>query len=148
MRRESWLTPVLIILLLVSAAPPASGHHAFSARYDLTKDVTVTGTVTKVEWVNPHASYYVEAVRPDGKAEEWKIEVASPNMLAGRGLKKDSIRIGTAITIAGYRARDGSLQADGELLTLADGKSWSLNGGFFIALPRDSKGQTVVPDLK
>jgi molybdate transport system substrate-binding protein len=134
MRRQLVISMALLGLTPDFSAPSVWAHHAFSAEYDASKDVTVRGTVTKMEWVNPHASFYIEVKQPGGPVEEWKIQIAPPQMLLARGLTKDTVKIGTAVTIAGYRARDGSLHADGELMTLANGKTLNLGSGLFIPL--------------
>ncbi len=148
MRRRCALGPVLLGLLLILAAESAWAQHAFSAEYDVARDVTLQGTVTKIEWFNPHVSFYLE-VRPRGGAvQEWKIQIGSPNSLSTHGLKKDTLKIGTAVTVAGYQARDGSFHAEGELMTLANGKTLFLGNGLFIPLPSGPDGRTLVVDAR
>lgn len=109
-------------LLLVASTAPVSAHHAFAAEFDSSKPVNFKGTVTKVEWVNPHVWIHVEVKGPDGKVEPWAIEGGTPNVLFRRGFTKQSLTAGTEITVDGYRAKDGTRRANGRDLTFADGK--------------------------
>ena len=110
-------------LLLAGLAVPVSAHHAFAAEFDASKPVNFKGTVTKVEWVNPHVWIHIEVKRPDGKAEPWAIEGGTPNVLFRRGFTKQSLTAGTEIMIDGYRAKDGTRRANGRDLTFADGRT-------------------------
>jgi hypothetical protein len=101
---------------------PAAAHHSFSAIFDASKPVTVTGTVTRVEWMNPHTWIYLDAKADGGAAEAWAFELGSPNRLMRYGWSQDSLRAGTKVTITGSRARDGSLKAAATDVTLPDGK--------------------------
>ena len=102
-------------------ALPASGHHAFSAEFDGDRPITLTGIVTEMEWVNPHAWIHMEVETGDGDVENWMIEGAAPNALIRRGWNRDSLVPGTEITITGFLARDGSNRANGREILLADG---------------------------
>lgn len=95
------------ILVLAITALPAIGHHALAARYDLNQSVTVTGTVTKVEWENPHVRLYLDS-GGRGDVMHWELEMASPNLLILNGIKLDSLRRGDRVTVNAYPARDGS----------------------------------------
>ena len=109
--------------LLVAAAAPAFAHHAFAAEFDAKKPVKLRGTVTKMEWINPHTWIYMDVKKPDGTVEEWMIEAGTPNTLLRRGLTRDSLKKGTEIVVDGYQSKDGSLRANGRDVTLPDGKT-------------------------
>ena len=100
----------------------ALAHHAFAAEFDANKPVNLRGPVTKVEWINPHAWIHVDVKRPDGKLETWMIEGGTPNTLFRRGFTKDSLKTGTPIVVEGYRAKDGSMRANGRDITFPDGR--------------------------
>ena len=89
-------------------AAPVFAHHSFKAEYDETKSVTLTGTVTKVLWKNPHVLLFVDIKDDDAKLTNWELELASPNGLMSQGWKVDSLKPGDQVTASGYRARDGS----------------------------------------
>src|SRR5689334_1240233 len=104
------------------AAAPVWAHHAFAAEFDGKKPVRLEGTVTKMEWINPHAWIHIDVKKPDGKVEQWMIEGGTPNTLFRRGFSKTSLMPGTVIVVDGYQAKDGSMKANGRDLTLPDGK--------------------------
>ena len=107
---------------LFLAVVTASAHHAFSAEFDANNPIRLEGTVAKMEWVNPHAWIYVDVRKPDGSTEHWKIEGGTPNALFRRGFTKDSLKVGTAIVVNGYRAKDGTMKGNGRDITLPDGR--------------------------
>jgi len=107
---------------LVMAPAPAFSHHAFSAEYDVKKPITLTGTVTKIEWTNPHARFYVNVTGADGATTEWDFELASPNGLMRRGWSRASIKPGDVVTVVGYLAKDGSKMANARSVTMSDGR--------------------------
>ena len=109
-------------LFLSVAAAPLPAHHAFAAEFDATKPVKFEGTVTKMEWTNPHVWIHVDVKKPDGAVEKWAFEAGTPNVLFRRGFTKNSLLPGTKIVVDGYRAKDGSRRANGRDLTLPDGR--------------------------
>jgi hypothetical protein len=112
---------VAVVSLLLAAAPVA-GHHAFAAEFDVSQPVKVKGTLTKVEWVNPHAWIYVDVKGADGKVVNWHFELGPPNALFRLGWKKDSIPTGIEVEVTGYRAKSVEAVANGRSITLPDGR--------------------------
>jgi hypothetical protein len=119
MRRRRALMSSLAALLL---SAPAAAHHSFSAIFDAAKPVALTGTVTRIEWMNPHTWIYLDVTNGDGKVEAWAFEMGSPNRLMRYGWNQTSLPTGATVTIAGSRARDGSMKAAVDTVTLPDGK--------------------------
>ena len=111
-----------LVALLILAAP-AWAHHAFAAEFDAKRPIKLQGTVTKMEWINPHAWIHIDVKKADGTVEEWMIEAGTPNTLLRRGLTRDSLKKGTEIVVDGYQSKDGSLRANGRDVTLPDGKT-------------------------
>jgi hypothetical protein len=107
---------------LFAAGTPLFAHHSFAAEYDNTKPVEIKGTVTKVEWTNPHARFYVDAKDPSGKVVNWNFELASPNVLIRQGWTRHSLKEGDQISVQGNRAKDGANMANAATVVLADGK--------------------------
>jgi hypothetical protein len=107
--------------LLLNAAP-VFAHHAFAAEFDAKKPLKLRGTVTKMEWINPHAWIHIDVKEPDGKVIGWMIEAGTPNTLFRRGFTKDSLAKGTEILVDGYQSKDGSNRANGRDVTFPDGR--------------------------
>lgn len=110
-----------LVTTAVALGPSAQSHHSFATQYDADAPVTLEGKVTKVEWLNPHARFYVDVEAPDGRVENWNLELASPNVLRRNGWSRNSVEVGDHVTVEGSRARDGSLMANARTVTLADG---------------------------
>jgi hypothetical protein len=98
-------------------------HHAFSAEFDANKPIELTGTVTRMEWINPHVWLHMDVKKPDGTVESWAFEAGTPNVLFRRGFTKESLKPGTEVKIDGYRAKDGTRRANGREMTFADGRT-------------------------
>jgi hypothetical protein len=135
----------LVILLaglgILLVAVPVAAHHAFAAEFDATKPITLKGTVTKMEWINPHTWIHIDVKKPDGTVESWMIEGGPPNALFRRGFTKDSLPVGAEILVEGFRAKDGSLKGNGRDVTFADGRKLFL-GSSGTGAPLDGKGGT------
>ena len=131
--------------LMLAAVAPLSAHHAFGGEFDPNMPVLLKGTVTKVEWVNPHAWIHLEVTKPDGTKEEWMVEGGTPNTLIRRGITKDSLAFGTAIVVDGYQTRDHSLKrANGRNITYPDGRKLFL-GSSGTGAPTDGADPTDAP---
>ena len=111
---------VIAATLLCSFA--AFGHHAFSAEFDVNKPINFKGTLTEVEFINPHSWFHIDVKGPDGKVESWMIEAGTPNVLIRRGITKRSIPIGTEVVVDGCAAKNGTQRGSGRDLTLPDGR--------------------------
>ena len=107
---------------LLVAAAPMWAHHAFAAEFDAKKPAKLQGTVTKMEWINPHAWIHIDVKNQDGSVTNWMVEGGTPNTLLRRGFTKDSLQPGTEIVVDGYQAKDGSNRANGRDVTFPDGR--------------------------
>jgi len=119
--RAKWSVLAAGLGLLISAAPLLA-HHSFEAEYDSKKPMTIQGQVTKIEWTNPHARFYVDVKDESGKVTNWNFELGSPNVLIRQGWKRDSLKVGDQVTVEGYMAKDGTNLANARRVTLADGR--------------------------
>jgi hypothetical protein len=135
------LSVVAVGGLLVMGGVPAFAHHAFSSEFDAQKPVEFTGTVTKMEWVNPHSWIHVDVKKPDGTVENWAIEAGPPGTLVRAGFTKESLAQKTVIKVNGYRAKDGALRANGRDITLPDGRLLFV-GGSSPGAPKDFPGNS------
>ena len=132
----------LAAVSLTLAAAPLYAHHAFSSEFDADKPLQLSGTVSKMEWVNPHAWIHIEVKTPDGKVEEWMIEGGTPNTLMRRGVSRDTLKIGTEVKISGYQAKDGSNRANGRDITYPDGRKLFL-GSTGTGAPYEQEGKAA-----
>jgi hypothetical protein len=120
------MTRNLLVLLIVGLGltyldRPVLAHHSEAAEYDTSKPVKVTGTLTKVEWQNPHIWFYVDVKDDAGKVTTWGFSAGPPGSLMRRGITKDALKLGAVVNVEGSRARDGSNNASGRRVTFADG---------------------------
>ena len=120
MRKTGRLVALAVILL--SAAAPVIAHHAFSAEFDQSKPIKVSGEITKLEWVNPHAWLFIDAKGADGKVVPWRFEMGAPNALLRAGWSKSDIKVGTAVTVSGFVARAGGPVGNAFQVRLPDGR--------------------------
>jgi hypothetical protein len=109
-------------LLMTAAAVPVIAHHSFAAEFDAKRPVKLRGTVTKMEWINPHSWIHIDVKAADGKVEKWMVEGGAPNALLRRGWNKNSLLPGTEILVEGFQAKDGANRANGRDITFPDGK--------------------------
>ena len=132
---------IVAAALGLMALPPALAHHAFTAEFDATKPVTLRGTVTKMEWVNPHSWIHLDVKGPDGTVQSWAVEAGAPNAMFRRGWNKNSIPVGIEIVVEGYRAKNGKNIANGRDVLLPDGKKLFV-GSSGTGAPRDGRDPT------
>jgi hypothetical protein len=116
------LAVAVAVIGLLAAAAPVLAHHAFAAEFDSNKPVTLRGTVTKMDWVNPHSWLYIDVKGADGKTVNWAIECGPPNSLLRAGWNKTSLTSGTEVIVEGFHAKNGTPVANGRNVALPDGK--------------------------
>jgi len=118
---RSRLTALFVGLgLLITLGPSAFAHHAFSAEFDAKQPIKMTGTVTKLEWQNPHTWFYIDVKDDSGKTINWGLEMGSPNLLIRSGWSRNSMKIGDVVTVEGYRSKDGTNIANAWVVTLTN----------------------------
>jgi DNA/RNA endonuclease YhcR with UshA esterase domain len=130
-----------VILLAAATAAPGVAHHSFAAEFDGNKPVSLKGTVTKMEWINPHSWIHLDVRNPDGTVTKWMTEGGTPNTLLRRGFTKDSLKTGTEIQVEGFQAKNGAKRANGRDLVLPDGRRLFL-GSSGTGAPVDGRDDT------
>jgi len=120
---------------LLLSARTVSAHHSFAAEFDDQKPLKLTGTLTKVEWTNPHIWYYLDVKNPDGTVTKWALSGGAPGQLMRRGIRKEQLTIGAVVNVDGFRAKDGSNNGFGRSVTYADGRN------VFTALAQDQQSR-------
>jgi len=113
---------LLVDIAVGLSSAPLVAHHSFAAEFDATKAIRVTGTLTKVEWTNPHIYFYLDAKDEQGNPVRWTCESGAPGALSRRGFKRGDLKLGDTIVVDGYRAKNGSNLMDARRVTLADGR--------------------------
>ena len=116
-------------------------HHAFSAEFDANQPITLRGTVSRVEWINPHSWIHVDVKSPDGKVDRWMVEGGNPSVLLRRGFTKDSLPAGTEIVVEGFRAKGNPFRANGRDITFPDGRKLFM-GSSGTGAPADGRDPT------
>jgi hypothetical protein len=119
---ENLILPTAMMIGLLASSAPAFAHHSFAAEFDAKKPVTLTGTVVRLEWTNPHAHFYISVKDQGGAATVWEFELASPNGLMRHGWSRNSLKPGDMVTVMGYLAKDGSKLANARSVSLPDGR--------------------------
>lgn len=133
---------VAVGLLLIGITAPVHGHHAFSAEFDANKPIELKGTITGMEWVNPHSWLHIDVKKPNGTVEQWMVEGGPPTTLLKRGLTKKSVQIGATVIVTGFQSRDGSCKpicrGNGRDISFTDGRKLFM-GSSGTGAPADGK---------
>ena len=120
--KKTMFAGMAVAAALVAGSVPVAAHHSFTAEFDASRPVKLTGTVTKIEWTNPHAYFFIDVRDESGKVTSWALEMGSPNGLMRQGWARTSLTIGDVVTVDGSRAKDGSNVANAKNVTLANGQ--------------------------
>ena len=123
MKTKLTAVAVGLVLIVAGAGMKLSAHHSFAAEFDANKPLTMTGTVTKMEWINPHVWLHLDVKMPSGAVERWAFEAGTPNVLFRRGFTRQSLQPGTIVKVDGYQAKDGSRRGNGRDITFEDGRT-------------------------
>ena len=113
---------ILVASLSLAAGVPLLAHHSFAAEFDASKAIRVTGTLTRVQWTNPHTYFYIDVKDENGSVSKWSCEAGAPGALSRRGFKRGDLKLGDMVVVDGYRAKDGSRLMDARRVTLPDGR--------------------------
>ena len=128
-----------LVTTIAAGSVLVHGHHAFSAEFDGNKPITLRGSISRVDWINPHSWLHMTVKNPStGAVEVWKVEMGAPNQLLRRGWNKNTLPVGTEVVVAGYRAKDGSNAANGGSVTFGDGRQLFV-GSSGTGAPYDTK---------
>jgi hypothetical protein len=119
---KTTLAMLVAVTLSSATSVPLAAHHSFAAEFDAKQPVLFKGTVTKMEWINPHVWIHMNVTQPNGKTEAWMVEGGAPTVLFRRGFSKTSLQAGTQIVVDGYRAKDGTNKMNAREITFADGR--------------------------
>jgi|SRR5580698_7424089 hypothetical protein len=122
------LSVAVASVIWLAAGSPALAHHSGAAEFDSTKKIDLTGVVTKVEWTNPHAHFYMDVKDPSGNVANWNLELASPNVLIRNGWKRNSVKPGDTVSVTGSRAKDSPYYGSASMITFPDGHKLSFLG--------------------
>lgn len=141
MKTKSAVVLATLGMVLMTAAVTLRAHHAFSAEFDAKKPLSFKGTISRMEWTNPHVWLHVDVKKPNGGVETWAFEAGTPNVLFRRGITKESVKVGMEVMVDGYQAKDGSHRANGRDLTFPDGRKMFL-GATGTGAPYELKPET------
>ena len=136
MRARWYVTVAVAGIGVLGLSMATEAHHAFSAEFDANKPVFLRGTITKVEWINPHIWVHLQVAEPDGTLADWAVEGGAPNAMFRRGWNLESVPPGIEIVVEGYRAKNGENKANGRTIQLPDGRRLFV-GSSGTGAPRD-----------
>lgn len=129
------LAPLFTAIALLASGLSIAAHHSFAAQYDSKKPITLKGSVTRLEWANPHVYFYIDVSEPGGAKANWAVEGMAPSVLYRAGWRKDSVKVDDVVTVNGFLARDGSKLVNMQSALLADGRN------LFVGQPTVPKGR-------